>query len=62
MITRDTSNQMIAGVCSGLARELKIDAAWIRLAFLFAFIWAGAGPLLYLILWILMPADTQERK
>ena len=62
MITRDTSNEMIAGVCSGLARHLGIDAAWIRLAFLFAFLWAGIGPLAYLILWIIMPADTEERK
>ena len=51
---RNTSNKMIAGVCSGLAEYLNIDATIIRL------IWAlialsGAGVLAYLVAAIIIP-------
>ena len=62
MLTRDTSNKMLGGVCSGLGKYMGIDALLVRLAFIFGFVWAGIGPLLYIILWLLIPADTEERK
>ena len=51
---RNTENKMIAGVCSGLAEYLNIDATIIRL------IWAlialsGAGVLAYLVAAIIIP-------
>ena len=51
---RNTSNKMIAGVCSGLAEYLNIDPTIVRL------IWAlialsGAGILAYLVAAIIIP-------
>ena len=52
---RDKSNEMIAGVCSGIAEYLDVDATIIRLVFvLFAFL-GGGGLWIYLVLWIIMP-------
>ena len=51
---RNTSNKMIAGVCSGLAEYINIDPTIVRL------IWAliglsGAGLLAYLICALIIP-------
>ena len=54
---RDINNKMIAGVCSGMAKHFKLDPAIVRLAFIAAFLLWGAGPLIYLIAWVLMPAE-----
>jgi len=52
---RDKSNEMIAGVCSGIAEYLDVDATIIRLVFvLFAFL-GGGGLWIYLVLWVIMP-------
>ncbi len=53
--TRDASNKKLGGVCSGIARYLDIDPLLMRAIFLIAFILAGAGLLVYLILWLIMP-------
>ena len=60
---RDADNQIIAGVCSGLAKWLGIDAIWIRLLFvIFLFFW-GFTAIVYCILWIVMPeAKTMAQK
>ena len=53
---RSREGKKIAGVCSGLAQELGIAALPVRLAFvLLFFIAGGAGLILYLILWGVMP-------
>ena len=54
-MTRNTNDTIIAGVCSGLARHMGLDPIVVRLCFVLAFILFGAGPLVYLLLWILMP-------
>jgi phage shock protein PspC (stress-responsive transcriptional regulator) len=46
---RDTENQKIFGVCSGLADYLDIDVTLIRVLWLAAVLLAGSGLLLYLI-------------
>ncbi len=53
---RDPENKVIAGVCSGVAAYFDInEPIWIRLVFVLFFITGGAGVLLYVILWIIMP-------
>jgi hypothetical protein len=54
----DKKNAMIGGVCSGLSDSTGVPAAVFRLAFLFAFLLAGMGPIIYIILWIMM--QTKE--
>ena len=56
---RDTKNALLGGVCAGLSNYFSIDILLMRLIFLFAFIWFGVGPILYLILWLLVPANRE---
>jgi phage shock protein PspC (stress-responsive transcriptional regulator) len=53
---------MISGVCNGLAAYFNIDAAFVRVAFLFlALFLHGLGVALYVLLMILVPyAKTSE--
>jgi len=54
-LTRNIENKVIGGVCSGLSDYFGVDSLIVRLGFLFSFLFFGAGPLVYLILWILVP-------
>ena len=56
-LRRDMSNNVIGGVCSGLAKYLDIDPIAVRLAFLLAFLFWGIGPLIYIIMWLLVPSE-----
>ena len=54
---RSSTQQMIAGVCGGLAEYFGIDPTIVRLAFvLFEVLTAGMGGIIaYVILWAIMP-------
>lgn len=52
---RDTDNEVIAGVCSGIAAYFDIDVTFIRIAFLILALLNGFGIIVYIILWIAMP-------
>jgi phage shock protein C len=52
---RDEQHKMIAGVCAGLADYLNMDVTLIRVVFLVALIFHGAGLLPYIVLWIVLP-------
>ncbi len=53
---RDVDNELLGGVCSGLAAYLGIDAIWFRLFFVFFTFFYGFAVLLYLLLWVIIPA------
>ncbi|NQX86958.1 MAG: PspC domain-containing protein [Flavobacteriaceae bacterium] len=53
---RDVDNSYIGGVSAGLSHYFGIDALWIRLIWTALFFGAGTGILVYIILWVLMPA------
>lgn len=56
-LRRSRHNRVIAGVAGGLGEFFGISAFWFRLAFLIALIPGGVpGILVYLLLWIIMPA------
>jgi phage shock protein PspC (stress-responsive transcriptional regulator) len=59
-LTRSRKNRMILGVCAGLAEHLNIDRTLVRLAFVIATIPGGWGLVVYLVLWALMPWDSQD--
>ncbi len=59
--TRDTSNKILAGVCAGIGNRFDIDPLWVRLAFVVSVLLGGAGFLIYLILWILVPASGKKK-
>jgi phage shock protein PspC (stress-responsive transcriptional regulator) len=58
-LRRSRDDRMVAGVCGGVAKLLGVDAALLRIllvaATLFGF---GAGALLYLACWILVPEEA----
>jgi phage shock protein PspC (stress-responsive transcriptional regulator) len=54
---RSRTDRWFGGVCGGIARSTGMEA-WIwRLLFTLLFICAGAGLLLYLLLWIFVPSE-----
>lgn len=55
-LTRSRSDRMLGGVCGGLARYFNIDTTIVRLIFVIAVL-SGVSPLLYLVLWIVMPEE-----
>jgi len=53
---RLTGDRKIAGVCSGLGEHFEIDPIIFRLCFLFSIFFGGLGILIYVVMWILVPA------
>ncbi|MCP4422150.1 MAG: PspC domain-containing protein [Chloroflexi bacterium] len=56
-LVRNTNDEMVAGVCSGIADYLNIDPVIVRLVFVLMALGGGHGILAYIILAILMPTD-----
>jgi phage shock protein PspC (stress-responsive transcriptional regulator) len=56
-LTRDTRHKVIAGVCSGLARQFGLSPTALRVAFVVSCVLPGPQFVAYLLLWVLMPAD-----
>jgi phage shock protein PspC (stress-responsive transcriptional regulator) len=48
---------MLGGVCGGLGRYLSIDSNLIRLFFVLLTLGNGVGFWIYVILWIVLPAE-----
>ena len=60
---RDTESAYIGGVSSGLSHYFDVDPLWIRIAWVILFFGFGTGILVYILLWILMPAaETTSEK
>lgn len=58
-LRRSSTDKMIAGVVGGLARYFGMDATMARIAYVVLSIISVAFPglLVYIILWVIMPAD-----
>jgi phage shock protein C len=56
---RSRSNQMIAGVCAGLASYFGWDPTVVRVAYVLVSIFSAAfpGALVYVILWLVVPEE-----
>jgi phage shock protein C len=48
---------MIAGVCGGFAAYSGIDANIVRLVMVLLTVFGGAGLLLYLVAWVIVPQE-----
>lgn len=53
-LMRPRNDRMLAGVCAGVGAYFGIDAAIVRVVFVLAVL-SGLSPLVYLILWVVMP-------
>jgi phage shock protein C len=58
-LQRSRDNQLLGGVCAGIARELGWDITLVRLGYVLLSFFSAAFPglLVYIILWIIMPLD-----
>lgn len=54
-LTRSYHNRQLAGVCGGIGESFGVDPTLIRLALVLFTLLGGAGVLLYLVLWVIMP-------
>jgi phage shock protein PspC (stress-responsive transcriptional regulator) len=54
---RSRTDRWFGGVCGGIARSTGMEAWVWRLLFTVLFICAGAGLLVYVLLWIFVPSE-----
>jgi phage shock protein C len=54
---RSRTDRVLGGVCGGMARATGVESWVWRLLFAILFIFAGAGLLAYLLLWIFVPSE-----
>lgn len=55
-LVRSRNDQIIGGVCGGIAHYFGIDPTIVRLVFALAVL-SGLSPLIYIILWVIMPLE-----
>jgi phage shock protein C len=60
-LLRSQTDRMLGGVCGGLSKYLKVDLTIVRLFFVVLTLLGGFGPLLYLILWMVVPPEGHMR-
>ena len=54
---RSRTDRLFGGVCGGIARATGMESWVWRLLFVALFVCAGAGLLLYVLLWIFVPSE-----
>jgi phage shock protein PspC (stress-responsive transcriptional regulator) len=60
LLRRRTADRVIGGVAGGLGDYFNVDPLLIRIGFVGLIIFGGAGLVLYLIAWLLMPAEGRD--
>ncbi len=57
-LRRSLLDRILGGVCGGIGSHLGISGWWVRLAFVALLLTTGSfGLLLYVLLWLIMPAQ-----
>ena len=56
-IYRSKTDKIIAGVCGGLAKYFHTDPVFVRLIWIFLTLFVGAGIIMYIIAWIIIPLE-----
>ena len=56
-LARPRSGRMIGGVCAGIARRFGLSALTVRVLLLLSCLLPGPQVLIYLALWLLLPAE-----
>ena len=59
-LQRSRSDRMLAGVCGGLARYFEIHPAIFRVGFVVLTLLGGAGILIYLAAWLVIPDEGKD--
>ena len=58
---RSGKDKILGGVCGGIADYLSIDPVIIRILWIIATLAWGTGVLLYIILWIIIPRNPDDK-
>jgi phage shock protein C len=58
---RSKTDRMLGGVCGGLGSYLGIDPTFIRILFFILTFGGGAGFWIYVLLWVLIPAEGESQ-
>jgi len=58
---RSKRDRIIAGVCGGLGKHFNVDPVLLRIVFVALTLINGAGVILYLILAIIVPNESNEK-
>lgn len=58
---RSDTKQQIAGVCAGIAEYFNLDITLVRLVFVLMMLAGGPGLLVYIIMWIVAPIESEVR-
>lgn len=61
-LCRSESDQMIAGVCGGIAAYFGLESSLVRLIFIIISLLGGSGIAAYAILWLLLPVESDINK
>jgi phage shock protein C len=56
---RSATDTVVAGVCGGLAEYLEVEPSLVRLLFVVGTLWGGLGLLIYVILAVVLPVETE---
>ncbi|MEZ0065335.1 phage shock protein PspC (stress-responsive transcriptional regulator) [Streptacidiphilus sp. MAP12-20] len=56
-LARPRRGRMIGGVCAGLARRFGVSPLTVRVLFLLSCLLPGPQFLIYLALWLVLPAE-----
>ena len=56
-LQRSRTERMIAGVCGGLADYFGVDPTVVRAVLAAVTVFGGAGVILYVVLWVIMPLE-----
>lgn len=58
--TRSSDERMLGGVCAGLAAHLGMPVLWVRIGMVLFGLLGGAGVILYIWLWVLVPSGGND--
>ncbi|UVJ38587.1 PspC domain-containing protein [Arthrobacter sp. CJ23] len=50
----------LGGVCGGIAAKLKVDVAYVRVAYLLFCLLPGPAFVLYVVAWLLLPDQNNK--
>lgn len=58
-LRRSRTNQMIGGVCAGLANFVNLDPTLVRIAYVLLSVLSAGFPglLIYILMWLIVPVE-----
>jgi phage shock protein C len=58
---RSESDKILGGVCGGIAEVYDVDPTIVRIITLLIVLGTGAGLLVYIIAWLIMPTESEVK-